>query len=707
MGFLVPLYLAGLAALSLPLIFHLVRRTPKGRQDFSSLMFLAPTPPRLTRRSRLDQILLLALRLGALALLAMAFARPFLREAAALSLDGLPGRRVALVLDTSASMRRADLWRDALRRIQRELDDLGPADDVALYTFDDRLSQVVGFEQEDRAHLTGKPKMVGTRLRTLEPGWGATDLGAALVAVAGEMDATGDARQSRLEPQMIVVSDFQKGSRIDALEAFEWPKRVPVVFRPVAPMQRGNASVRLVVDNEGTGDPSSMRVRVVNAADSTGDQFYVSFASAALAGTGGSDVAGTRPKQSPRPDEVAVYVPAGQSRVVKLPMSDQALTAERIVLRGDDHEFDNSYFVVPSRKQRAVILYAGSDAPADPRGLLYYLRLAVANDPWREVDVQSRDAMAAPPELAEPAPRLTIVSQSIPAAWQAALREWIEAGGFLLLVPANEAAARSLPPFFDDVELAEGGADRQDDYRLLGDIDFLHPLFSPFANPRYSDFTKIHFWNHRRLSIRQPASSHVIARFDNGDPAVLERALGRGRVMVLASGWHPDDSQLALSSKFVPLIGGLLDQACGFAENTAGFTVHAAVPLSERPEGAAAMLRTPSGREIPLAAEARTFLETDEPGLYLVKSDEAETPLAVNLAVAESDTAPLDLEQLEQRGVRVGRALSRSERMDRVRQQRDIELEDRQRVWRWLIAGVVGLLLLETWLAGRAERKIA
>src|SRR5262249_60598842 len=101
MGFLVPLYLAGLAALSLPVIFHLVRRTPRGRQDFSSLMFLAPTPPRLTRRSRLDQVLLLLLRLGALGLLAFAFARPFLRESSLLSLNDLPRRRVAILLDTS------------------------------------------------------------------------------------------------------------------------------------------------------------------------------------------------------------------------------------------------------------------------------------------------------------------------------------------------------------------------------------------------------------------------------------------------------------------------------------------------------------------------------------------------------------------------------------------------------------------------------
>src|SRR5580698_10332203 len=104
MGVLVPLYLAGLAALSLPLIFHLVRRTPRTRQSFSSLMFLSPSPPRLTRRSRLDQLLLLALRLAALALLAFAFSRPFVREAAALTASDLPGRKVAILIDNSASM---------------------------------------------------------------------------------------------------------------------------------------------------------------------------------------------------------------------------------------------------------------------------------------------------------------------------------------------------------------------------------------------------------------------------------------------------------------------------------------------------------------------------------------------------------------------------------------------------------------------------
>src|SRR5262245_37555425 len=146
MSVLFPLYLAGLAALTLPLILHLVRRTPKGRKEFSSLMFLAPSPPRLTRRSRLDQIVLLLLRLAALALLAFAFARPFLRQEATLSLANLPSRRVAILLDTSDSMRRADVWQQAIKQVEKELDDLGPQDEVALYTFSDRLQTLVGFD---------------------------------------------------------------------------------------------------------------------------------------------------------------------------------------------------------------------------------------------------------------------------------------------------------------------------------------------------------------------------------------------------------------------------------------------------------------------------------------------------------------------------------------------------------------------------------
>ena len=95
MSLLAPLYVLGALAVSLPVVFHLIRRTPRGRQAFSSLMFLSPSPPRLTRKSRLDQLLLLVLRGLALVLLALAFARPFLRQSAKLDVGDAVARKVA------------------------------------------------------------------------------------------------------------------------------------------------------------------------------------------------------------------------------------------------------------------------------------------------------------------------------------------------------------------------------------------------------------------------------------------------------------------------------------------------------------------------------------------------------------------------------------------------------------------------------------
>src|SRR3954453_14732413 len=125
MSFLTPLYALGLLAVAAPIVFHLIRRTPRGEVPFSSLLFLSPSPPRLTRRSRLDQLLLLLLRATALVLFALAFARPFFREAAGLNLRDVEGQRVALLIDTSASMRRGDLWARARAEARKALEACG------------------------------------------------------------------------------------------------------------------------------------------------------------------------------------------------------------------------------------------------------------------------------------------------------------------------------------------------------------------------------------------------------------------------------------------------------------------------------------------------------------------------------------------------------------------------------------------------------
>src|SRR5262249_29275666 len=93
-SFLAPLDAVGCLATAGRIFFHLTGGTPGGEVPSSPLMCLAPSPPRLTRRSRLDHLLLLALRATALGLLVLAFTRPFWRQAARLSSGEAERRRV-------------------------------------------------------------------------------------------------------------------------------------------------------------------------------------------------------------------------------------------------------------------------------------------------------------------------------------------------------------------------------------------------------------------------------------------------------------------------------------------------------------------------------------------------------------------------------------------------------------------------------------
>jgi hypothetical protein len=378
------------------------------------------------------------------------------------------------------------------------------------------------------------------------------------------------------------------------------------------------------------------------------------------------------------------------------------------VLGGDEAEFDNVYYVVPPRPRHIALAYLGAKAADDPQGLLYYLQLAVADDPLRKIDLETVTGDEAQ-LLAEKRPQLVVVADVVGEPVRQALRRYAEVGGTLLLVPEGYEAAQSVAALLGDVESlgaepteASAGAS----YLMLGEIDFTHPLFAASAHPRYSDFTKIRFWNHRRLVLKPEAVTRAIARFDNGDPAILEQSIGAGRVFVLASGWHPTDSQLALSSKFVPLMQAIVELAGGEEMRVADTVVGQPVVLPRNPGSPAAMVFKPDGARVELPPDTRVFDQTDRPGLYRVQSGDDEFQFAVNLAASESDTAPLGLEALTQLGVRFERALTRAERTQRLRQQRDTELESRQKAWRWLIVAALGVLIVETVAAGRAARRI-
>src|ERR1700685_1117677 len=94
MGLLAPWALAGLAAVGLPVWLHLLKKHKTTPVPFSSLMFFERRTQSSIKHRRLQFLLLLALRTAVLALLALAFARPFLQA----RLGALAGGRKLVVL---------------------------------------------------------------------------------------------------------------------------------------------------------------------------------------------------------------------------------------------------------------------------------------------------------------------------------------------------------------------------------------------------------------------------------------------------------------------------------------------------------------------------------------------------------------------------------------------------------------------------------
>ena len=674
MSFLTPLFLLGGLALAGPIIFHLIRRTTRERTVFSSLMFLLPTPPRLSKRSRLEHWLLLLLRCLALGLLALGFSRPFFKQTPLDDPTAVPPKRIVVLVDVSASMRRTGLWAAARERVGAALAKVSAADQVALYTFDRVATPLVPFEEWNRTPATDRAALTNARLAAVSPGWAGTQLGNALITAA-EVLAENDGKQTPGPRQIVLVSDLQAGSRLDALQAYEWPKGVTLTVEPVKARGVTHAGLQLVADSADASRAAEtvVRVRVSNSADAQREQFKVGWARGDATG----EFAGA---------PMEVYVPPGQSRIVAVPVLKNLPGLDRITLKGDDEDFDNTVFVIPPAQQRLNILWLGNDAPDDVRQPLFFLRRALSDTPRLAVSVVARTSAAQllPEDVATA--NVVFITDTLPPAQAAALREQALAGKMLVFAPKSAASASTLGALLGREGVALTDATPAN-YAMFAEIDFKHPLFAPFAEPRFSDFTKIHIWKYRKLDAATMPDARVLARFDSGDPAIVEAPLGKGRLFVLATGWQPDDSQLSVSSKFVPLLWSLLELGGGVSAAPTQWFVGDAAPL-------------------PAGAAEREVLFT-QPGIREVKVGERTLRFAVNLDANESRTAPLAPDELERLGVPVAQVAPKAgQAADSKIVLQGIEAENRQKLWRWLIAATLAVLLVESALAGWTARKL-
>lgn len=175
---------------------------------------------------------------------------------------------------------------------------------------------------------------------------------------------------------------------------------------------------------------------------------------------------------------------------------------------------------------------------------------------------------------------------------------------------------------------------------------------------------------------------------------------------MLTAGWNPADSQFALSSKFPPLMQALLDWSRASAPTRVQFETGDSIASPAPSSSAMVQWEKPDGKTITLAAGV-AFSETDLPGIYTATGPDQRWQFAVNLPLDESRTTPMSPDELLRLGVPLQTPLQipvARARHNQIHLQR-AELENQQKVWRWLIVGVLAVMFGEIILSGWLGRR--
>ena len=616
LSFLFPAFLFGCLAVAVPVVLHLRRREHLPRVPFSDIRFLQAAGVEQTRRRRLREWLLLALRVAALLLLAFAFARPFQDNAAA------PDQPATVVLvDTSFSLSGPGQPERAR------------AEALAAITAapDDHLVGVVAFDDTARvvADLGGLRAAARTAVEALSPGVHGTRYREGLAAASALIGA----RDGRI----VVVTDLQ-ASGWDEGEGAISPQ-VDVEIRAVPP-PAGNLAV-VGIEPE----PAATAV-VLFQAGAAGGATRVSLA------VDGNLVS-----------EIQVTPGLGRTTVrfpVVLPRAGVA-TVSVIDLVG--YGADDRRYRLLDAPDPVQVLVVTSETRA--RDTVFYVRRALAPEedagPFA-VDTVTAAAVASRGDQLDRARAVVLVSaRGLDRRGRDRLTAFVRGGGGLLLV-----AGPTLDPvlvtdlFTDGPRLGLGTTLTHDDPVALAPIDLRHPVMRGFGslvgNLGHARFN-------RTLAV-DPTAGAVIARFDDGSPALVEHLVGAGRVLVFASDMGNVWNDFPRRPTFVP-----------FMHETLGYlTTHRGQPrefvIGDAPPGA-----------------------PEELGVVTVADDARRVVL--NVDPRESDLTPLAPELFE---ASVGRLSLAAERDARDQAG---EREAGQRLWRYALMLMALVLVAEGLLGSR------
>jgi hypothetical protein len=691
-SFLAPLFFAGFAALAVPILVHLTHKERKDVVVFPSLMFLSRIPYQAVRKQRIRHWLLFALRCLALVFLVFAFARPFLnRAAAATPVRSLGARELVILVDRSYSMAYGDRWTRAVDAVKRAVNGLGANDRASLVLFDATASAATE-PTADKAVLT-------TALNNVRPGAGVTRYEPAFKLAQRVLS---DSKLPRRE--VLLVSDFQRVGW-DGGDSPSLPRGTTINNVDLADAKTSNVAVTGVDfrrDYAADRERVAITARLVNrsAEPKTGysatlelDGRTVETKQVNLGANAAASV-----------EFAAAPLPAGTTRgVVRLP--------------NDALPTDNNFFFAISRGQSLSVLVIDGREGGAPRSLYVERALGIGDQPNFRVTTKRLGSVSASDFAGR---SLILINDSDLPGGELGRRlvEYVQNGGGLLVALGDRSAPRDRPAYASTLlpATADAPIDRSADRGgTLGYIDRSHPIFELFSAPRSGDFSTPRFFRYR--SITPAPGDEQLARFDDGHIALLERKVGRGRVLVWTSSFDGIWNDLPLQPVFLPVAHQMAKYAAAYADERPWSVVGQVANLpsifrdSTGPADAASkadyVAIAPSGARTRLEGTAKRSVELTEQGFYeLQRAGSRGEPqvVAVNVDLAESDLTAVEPQLLTSAMVARVAADSASSRGEAST---PAELERRQGFWWYLLAALLLVLVGETFLSNQLSRRIA
>ena len=659
MSFAVPLFLlAGLAA-AIPVLLHMIHRQRAKEIRFSTLRFLKVSVQRTRRRKYIDDAALMFLRVAMLLLVALGLSRP-----AVTSLSGLLGRgsttAVALVLDNSASMALTDdghpRFETARKTATQILDGLRDGDSVALFLTGGPADPQLG--QLARTH--DKIRQV---LAEAKPSYERADLAATL-----QQATTVLVKAQSPNREIYVVTDNQALSwenlKPDAAQDARPESLPPVVLVNVnkAPMLNATVrDVRLQAPAPVAGVPIVATAEVLNTSGVTQEKHLELI------------VDGAREAVSPT---LTLQPGVAVKHDFPFTLSQPGVHQGQVQLVEEDGSaLDNHrYFAITADEQVPVAIVKPRRLDVAYAEDSFYLERALS--PGSEVGAVKTTALT-PEELlsASLSNFAVIFCVNIPAPTGAVadrLVDYVKSGGHLVWTCGqnvdpdayNKANAQAkgelLPaPVGPRKKPAAGGAGSWHVATLEKD----YPAFTPLTEPA-SLYQTVLVYQYFPVEAGDGSLVRVLARLDDGQPLLVEKAVGAGSVLFFGTGVHVDWTNMPLKPIFLPLFARLTFHLAGMEAERSQVLAGApiVVPLAAgRTKPVEAEVVRPSGETLRLkgdAPDARAFryADTQDAGVYQVRLLNTVPPknlaFAVNMDPAESDPATLARAELERRFAR-------------------------------------------------------